>query len=265
MANAWMIKPQPNAGAVIGFGTLQRGAPANVFNDYAGVIWQAACDNGDSASLRFDLGDDTSIDTVMIFGVELLPPSATVSLVYANSSEGYFTGPTHTVGPVPAYAGTVPVGGKGVTILSIPSVVGARYLQLNFLPGHSGEAVRIARVVVGHRIQLERNFSFGAGFGVKDLGSADFTRRGVLARVLGKILRTVSLTFSSMRKYEVEGITKPLLEQIGNTRMVAVVTDPAADAQLQNRCYYGLLVGDLGHAWRTAAAWEAKINVVSIF
>ena len=47
--------------------------------------------------------------------------------------------------------------------------------------------------------------------------------------------------------------------------MVALVTDPGADPQLQNRCYFGPLVGDLGQTWRNAAAWEAKTNMVSIF
>lgn len=47
--------------------------------------------------------------------------------------------------------------------------------------------------------------------------------------------------------------------------MVALVTDPAVHAQRQNRCYFGPLVGDLGQTWRNSAAWEAKVNLVSIF
>ena len=81
----------------------------------------------------------------------------------------------------------------------------------------------------------------------------------------GVRLRTVSLTFSSIRKDEAEAQVRPLLEQIGNTDMVALCIDPTVDAQRQNRCSYGPLVGDVQLKWRNAAAWEAAINQVSIF
>jgi hypothetical protein len=126
-------------------------------------------------------------------------------------------------------------------------------------------SIQVSRVVAGQRIALERNFGFGAAFGVRDLGSVDFGRRGVLQRVRGKKLRTVGLTFSNVRKNEVEAQTTPLLERIGNTEMVAIVTDPDAHPERQNRCYFGPLVGDLGQTWRKPDLFEAKANLVSIF
>lgn len=60
-------------------------------------------------------------------------------------------------------------------------------------------------------------------------------------------------------------MTQPLLERIGNTEMIALLTDPTADDQCQNRAYFGTLVGDIGHAWRKARLFEAKTNLVSIF
>ena len=62
-----------------------------------------------------------------------------------------------------------------------------------------------------------------------------------------------------------EATTRPMLEYLGNTEMVALLTDPAADAQIASRAYFGPLVGDLAHVRRNAVAYEAKINLVSIF
>ena len=78
--------------------------------------------------------------------------------------------------------------------------------------------MRASRVVIGKRVQPGRNFSYGAGFGVKDLGSVDFSRRGVLLRSRGAKLRTGSLTFSNLKKDEAEQVFKPLLEYLGQHR-----------------------------------------------
>jgi hypothetical protein len=269
MANAWMLKPLPNVGAVTTFGTLQAGDGPNLFNDYAGVVWQGACDFGgvDAAVVRFDLGADTLIDTMLIFGVELLPTGATMTVQYATAAQGYFTGggAISDASGTP-YAGAVmPVSGKGVALWSASAPVTARYFQIILYAGAAAKSVRLARIVIGKRIQLDRNFGYGGAFGVRDLGSLDFSARGVLLRRRAKKLRTVGLIFSNVRKDEVEATTKPLLEQIGNTEMIALLTDPAADAQRQNRAYFGPLVGDLGHIQRNAAGWETKVNLVSIF
>lgn len=141
----------------------------------------------------------------------------------------------------------------------------ARYVRVDYIAASTGQAVRFARVAIGKRFVPERNWSYGASFGVRDLGSLDFSPRGVLLRRRGAKLRTVSLTFSSLRKDEVEATTRPLLEYLGNTEMVALLTDPAVDAQLGSRAYFGPLVGDLAHVRRNATASEAKLNLVGIF
>ena len=86
-----------------------------------------------------------------------------------------------------------------------------------------------------------------------------------MLRTRGAKMRTAALTFSAARKDEVEASVKPLLEQVGNTEIIALVTDPAADPQRQNRCYCGPLVGDLSAVWRNAAAFETKLAVLSLF
>lgn len=266
MANAWIVAPLPVTAAVTTAGTLQKGAGTFLFNDYAGVVCQLACDQAsNSASIVVDLGADRTIDTVLAFGVELFPSSGSLTVDYATSAQGAFTGAFGS-GAGAALAGSAAMSsGKGVSLWSSAAAVTARYIRLTYAATSTGRSVRLARLVIGKRIQLERNFSYGAAFGVRDLGSLDFSARGVLLRRRGAKLRTVSLTFSHVRKDEVESVTKPLLEQIGNTEMVAIVTDPAANPQLQNRCYFGPLVGDLSHTWVKAASFEAKTNCVSIF
>lgn len=265
MAKAWIIQPLPIAAAAANRTVL--GSPLNVANDYAGLIWQTAVLE-QYEEITIDLGSNRIVDTALLLGIGT---SSTPSMEVAAAKDGdaNFAGPLYTSAIQYVLAGTsMPVSGKGVGIWdSGTTPPGAyRYWRFRFFAFAAAyELFAIARIVLGKRIRLERNFSFGGSFGVRDLGNLDFSARGVLLRRRAKKLRTVALTFSNVRKDEVEATTKPLLEQIGNTEMIALVTDPTPGAQLMNRCYYGPLVGDLGHTWRNAAAWEAKINLVSIF
>jgi hypothetical protein len=264
MANAWMIKPLPIMAAAAS-GTAVSTDPSYVGNDYAGIVWQSG---GEAAPwLRIDLGADVAIDTILLFGLAGLSTANLVSIAVATAAQGAGFGAgayTDFAVAAPALAGsTMPTSGRGVGLFSAGSAITGRYLRIGFTG--LGGAIQIARAAIGRRIQLERNFAYGAAFGVKDLGSLEFNRRGVMSRSRGKKMRTVGLSFSNIYKDEVEAVTGPLLEQIGNTEMLALVTDPSADAQRQNRCYFGPLVGDLSHTRRNAKAWEAKVNQVSIF
>ncbi len=203
----------------------------------------------------------------MVFGAAGATTAWTMSIDVATQAQGSVFNPgAYTAGNVQQFlAGSeMPTSRNGVSVWQAPgAAITGRYWRI--VIGLPSGAATIARMVIGKRIQLDRNFNYGAAFGVRDLGSLDFSARGVLLRRRAKKLRTVGLTFSNIRKAEVEAVTQPLLEQIGNTEMVALLTDPAPDPQRQNRAYYGALVGDLGHTWRNAAAFEAKANLVSIF
>ncbi len=280
MANAFLLEPAPFVVAYDGFAAP--GHPLDYAgNDYAGVIWRTV--PGDNFTVIVDFGRDILLDTILLFGVwgNVTSAAPTVRVALAteeqgpsfqqqNVSDGKGVG-NHWLEPNPPalFAGSSTRPDRGVTMwiapAGVPRPAFARYLYLNFVGLNAGNQIAMARLVAGARIELERNFSFGAGFGVKDLGSLEFSRRGVLLRNRGAKLRTTSLTFSNVRKDEVEALTKPLLERIGNTECIALVTDPSPHAQRQNRCYFGPLVGDLSQTWRRADAWEAKINMVSIF
>jgi hypothetical protein len=265
--NAWMLKPL--AAAAASATSTSVGDPSYVLNDYAGVVWQSGV--GDAAALTIDLGADMPVDAIMLFGLRGFAATAMVQIALATAAQGAgFGGGSFWAATQGLLAGSVmPTSGKGVMLWAAPDAAAppasVRYVRLSFTGLGAGAVIQVARAVIGQRIQLARNFGYGAAFGMRDLGSVDFSRRGVLLRTRGAKLRTLGLTFSNIRKDEVEATTRPLMEQLGNTETVALVTDPAADAQRQNRCYFGFLVGDLAQTWRNAAAFEAKINLVSIF
>lgn len=245
--------------------TLDLGVASNLLNDYAGVVAQTTCTIGSTnqAKISLDLGADTVLDTILVFGVELFPTNGNFIINYSTAA--LVTG-SDTTGV--AYAGSSPMtGGKGVSFWSVSTPITARYVDIVYEAGTgvTGKSVRASRVVIGKKITLQRNFSYGGGPGVKDLGTMDFSRRGVIMRAIGKKLRILSLTFSNIRKDEVQASIRPMFERQGITGPVAIVTDPSVDADRQNRCYFGTFVGDLGVIQRNALAWEAKSNLVSFF
>ena len=264
MANAWILQPLP--ATVTASSTAPGYQAAFVMNDYAGVVWK--CGAGDIVELIVDLGSDIACDSLLLFGLDGATASMTLQVAAATQAQGSNFAMTSYVGSAaPLLAGSImPANGRGVALWQAPSegIMPSRYYRLR-LAGLAGTPVSVARLVIGRRLRLERNFANGGSFGVRDLGTLDFSPRGVLLRRRGAKLRTLALTFSNVRKDEVEASTKPLLERIGNTEMVGLVVDPAEDPQRQNRCYFGPLVGDLGQTRRNAVAWEAKTNLVSIF
>lgn len=260
MANAWILPPLAMPGIVAS--SVAIGAGDYMGNDYAGVVWRSAV--GDVATITVDLGADRLLDTLMLFGVDgTAIDAATLDVRLATAEQGpNFNGQIIATGAL--LSGERLSTGAGVAILSWGALA-ARYVRLRIAGMTAAGSVQISRIVVGKRIQLARNFGYGAAFGIRDLGSLDFTRRGVLQRSRGKKLRTVGLTFSNIYKDEVEAVTQPLLERIGNTEMIALLTDPGTSDHRQNRSYFGPLVGELSHAWRKATVFEAKANMVSIF
>ena len=63
---------------------------------------------------------------------------------------------------------------------------------------------------------------------------------------------------------EVEASVAPLLEKVGNTEPIALLTDPAPHAMRQRRAYFGPMVGDIGVTWRKATLFQSQANLVSL-
>jgi hypothetical protein len=237
-----------------------------------GRVWRKTS-GASNASLTIDLGSDHEVDTIAAFGIGNgdAPPvgvSWNWQIDFATEAQGadFGAGDFWTSGSLSfAQTGTLPVSQRAKALWLAPSGAPSlvRYIRLRFT-NMGGDATQIALIAVGKRFQPQRNYSFGAAFGVRDLGELDYSPRGVVLHRRAKKLRGMGLTFRALRKDEVEGQLQRLFEQVGNTDPVVLVSDPAADAQLQNRMGIGHLTGNLGSIHRVPGAYQAEINFVAV-
>jgi hypothetical protein len=241
--------------------------PSYVDGIMMGVVWKSPT-GAATRTLTVDLGADKPFDTIALFGLTGAQPGWTLKVDAATSAQGSsFPGGSWSGTAATLLAGTeMPTSGRGKSLWLAPDVSpppASRYIRLTF-GSLSNAAVTVARVAIGKRIQLDHNFVFGAAFGVRDLGSFDFSARAVPLRRRGEKLRSTGLSFPHTHRSEVEAAVNPLIERIGNTEAIVVVTDPDAHAQRQNRMYFGPLVGDLGVVWSRADGFEARVNIVGL-
>lgn len=266
MSNAVIVKPLPFA-AISASSTAAGYDPAYVGNDHMGVVWKSGAGVA-TQTLLIDLGGDVAADALLLLGCTGATGAMTLRVQAATAAQGPgFSSGFWDSGDMPFMAGAVmPVSNRGRAIWIAPSAGGppaSRYWRVT-IGGLAGLAAVVARVVLGRKIQLQRNFQFGAAFGVRDLGSVDFSARGVLLRRRGAKLRSVGVTFGSVYRDEVEAVVHPLIEEIGISEPIALVTDPDADAQRQNRIWFGPLVGDIGTVWAKPGGFEWRANLVSL-
>ena len=263
MGNALLLEPLAMP-SITASNTASGYSAGNVGNDFMGLVWKS--DAGAAArNIVIDLGADKPVDTIALFGLFGAQPGWQLSVDLATSAQGAFGG-SFTSGPTESLlAGSaMPVSELGRALyrfVSPPPV--SRYVRLNFSSLGSA-AVQVSRAVICSAIQLDRNYQFGAAYGVRPLGTVDFSARGVLLRRRGKKLRGVGITFGSIYKDEVEEKVQPLLERIGNDEPLCIVTDPDADAQRQNRMWLGFLTGNLGTVHARPGGFRADFNLVAI-
>lgn len=268
MTNALLLEPWPMV-AVTASSTASGYSADNVAigdkADMIGLVWRSAA-GASSRSLVIDLGENRAVDSLVLLGLLGAQASWDWSIDLATQAQGAFTGAFWAGSSEDLLAGSeMPVNGLGRALWQAPAGAPAvaRYVRINFT-GLASAAVEVARVIVAAKIQLDRNFQFGAAFGVRPLGSAEFSIRGVLLRRRGKKLRGVGISFGAVHRDEVEAKVQPLLERVGNDSLVAIVTDPSPDAQRQNRIYAGFLTGDLGTIWARPGGFQANFNLVAI-
>lgn len=271
MANAFLMRPLQWA-AITPSNTASGFSAANLAPwpvPRMGRVWRS--DPGAaSRGLTIDLGSDQPIDTIAIIGIgagNSSPSSAwQLRVDLATAAQGPFTGASWTGPTSQLLAGaTLPVSGRGKALWIAPSgaPAAARYIGINLL-SLSNAAIQIAMIAVGQRFQPVRNYSYGAAFGVRDLGAIDYSPRGVVLRRPGAKLRGMGLTFASVRRDEVEDSLQRLFERVGNTDPVVLVTDPDAHPQRQNRMGIGHLSGNLGTIHRVPGAFQAEVNFVAV-
>jgi hypothetical protein len=271
MSNAFLMRPLQWASIT----------PSNTASGYSGSnlapwpvprmgrVWRSDAGSG-TRNLLIDLGSDQPVDTIALFGIgnaDGAPSSSwTWSVALATAAQGPFTGAFWQGSITPVLAGSIlPVSGRGKALWLAPSgaPANARYVSLQF-ESLSGLSIQIAMVALGQRFQPSRNYSYGAAFGVRDLGQVDYSPRGVVLRRPGAKLRGMGLTFAAVRRDELEDSLQRLFERVGNTDPVVLVTDPDPHPQRQNRMGIGHLTGNLGSIHRQPGAFQAEVNFVAV-
>lgn len=234
-----------------------------------GRVWRS--DPGaTSQTLTVDLGSDQPVDTIALFGIGdgNGEPSQdwTWTIALATEAQGMFTGAFWEGDAETLLAGIVlPVSGRGKALWLAPAAAptAVRYVRITF--GTLGGAeLQAALLAIGQRFAPSRNYSYGAAFGVRDLGTLDYSARGVVARRPAAKLRGMGLTFRNVYRDELEDTLQRLFEQVGNTEPVVLVSDPAEHPQRQNRMGIGHLTGNLGSVHRVPGFFQAEINFVAV-
>jgi hypothetical protein len=235
----------------------------NMANDFAGVVWKSTTTAG-SHVISIDLGSAQTLDAILCFGCAGATTASTI-IVQGASDAGMTTGFWTSGANVPFLAGaTFPSHGRGVGYWEATTPPPTRRYWKLYIDTQ-GAALTIARIAMGKRLILGRNFGFGAGFGVRDLGTVDWSKAGVRLRRRAAKLRTVSVTFPAVTQDEAEEKVQPLIELVAGQEPIVLVTNPEADALRQTRCYIGHLVGELGTVWARAGRFEWKASLVDLF
>lgn len=264
MANAILLEPKAMAG-ITASATATGYDAANVALDPSGVVWNSGT-GAATRSLTIDMGADTAIDCIVLTGLYGAQPGWTWTVDLATAVQGAFTGSFWTSNSATLLAGEImPESGLGRAFWQAEAGVpaAARYVRINFA-GLGGAAVQVSRVAIGAKIQLDRNFQYGAALGVRPMGSADFSTRGALLARAGVRLRGLGISFLHAHRDEVEERINPLFERVGNNRPIAIIRDPAPHEQRQNRIYFGVLTGNLGTINRRPGGWQADFNLVDL-
>ena len=265
MANAIILEPASMTAVTAPGGSGAGFDPAVVANDLLGVIWQSPVSA--TASLQVDLGADTAVDSIVLLGLAGSLASATLTVRMATAAQGSTFGPSWSDSARSLLAGTTPPrSGKRKCWWTAPAGAPAacRYIRLNFASLGGSVALSVGRVIVGQRITLARNFSFGAVRGVRSQGSTGFSVTGTPLVRRGAKLRTLGLTFNAVYADEVEASVAPLHERCGTDTPIVIITDPDSNAERENRMYFGYLDGSPGTVQARAGSYQADFAMVAV-
>lgn len=262
MGKAFLVRPltltlgaDPGAAA----GT----AAANMLDDRMGLVWRSTSSTGGSFIL--DAGAATLFDFVSLLSV--LPTTFNLqvraydSLVNAQAAGA--TGLTYDSTALSQMAGSsVPVSGRQNTWLEPASGNTQRFWRFDITG--TASAPEVARVVMGAKLQFSRNYSFGLSPGIGDTGGVEFSPTGAMLRRRGKRFRTLDIAFESLSSSEVEASLLPLLELVGNTEPVLIVTEPDANAERSRRMWFGFLQSEQKTARRAYDLWTWRATFRSV-
>lgn len=264
MANGFVIEPAAFSG-VTSSSTAAGYRASYVGNDRMGLVWKSGV-GASSQYLVIDLGADTTFDAITLHGLRGAVAAWQLTVEIATAAQGpSFAGSQWTDSAQDLLAGSSsPVGnGRGLWLAPAGAPSAGRYIKLTF-SALSNAAVEVGRICIGAKIQLGRNFSYGGALGVRPFGSANFSDKGVPLVRSSVNLRGIGLTCEAATRAEVEGSIMPMLERVGADKAIALVVDPDADAERQNRIYFGYMTGNLGSIWRGYDRFVWSVNLVAV-
>ena len=265
MANATIIEPLAMTAITAPSGSAAGFDPAVLANDLLGVVWQAPV--AATSIIQIDMGADVTFDSIVLLGCGGALSGAQIAISIATAAQGSsFASAWNGAAEAFLAGATMPRSGRGKALWLAPvgAPAAARYIRINLSVLGTSIAFNAGRVIVGKRIQLARNFSFGAARGVRSLGNVDFSVSGVPLVRRGAKLRTIGVTFNAVYNDEVETSVQPLVERVGTDVPIVLITDSAAHADRQNRIYFGYLAGSPGTIQARAGSYQAAFEIVAL-
>lgn len=121
--------------------------------------------------------------------------------------------------------------------LELSAVQEASWWRID-ITGHSGD-FEAAALVMGEAFSPSRFYNYDFEYGVRDLGSLEVTRFGVLDEEPGDIWRTLSLTLAWQTEDEFETSFRPMMEKLGMRGIIYCCFDPEPTVYRQARTYLG--------------------------
>lgn len=240
--------------------SARAGFPVTNINRFksAGLTWKSGTVSGGQRWARGQFASAQQIDFCAIVGAN--PQFTTMYRLRLGYSQTDVDG-----SEAPYDSGTIPF------IPSFDEDVGSASLSMDFIgkqylletppsPFHSHLELAVAQgctwwridvtgqtvdfqcsaLVLGKKVEPSHFYNLDFEYGVKDLGSLDFSRWGVWDEEDGKVLRTVSFTLGWQSEAEYEASFRPMIERLGKRGVVYVVFDPTVSPYRATRTYMGV-------------------------
>ncbi len=260
MANGFLLRSHGFTSAA--FSTPAAGTSAAfVANDFMGMVLRANSNTAPAAAL-LDFGFVRPVDTVAVLEA-VCRTSAALGISVAVGNDPTFASFIEQIDLTPAATETPTLSGRGVGVGFFSTTHFCRYALVQVRSDNTF-APEFARAVIGTRLQPGRNFSFGVGRGVNDLGTVEFAPRGAFLRRNAARRRTLGLSWQYLTEIEAEQQALPLLEAVGTTEALFACLDPDPDPSRIRRCYFGPLQGNPALSWRGRDRWEKRLQIVSL-
>lgn len=258
MAHGLIVEPLAIAAVTAGSSAAGT-TPDALGDDMIGVVHRGTATPTDWVEV--DLGSAQAIDFASFLAAE---GAATGQRVRAAATQGGLTTAPGFDSGVVAFAAGANAGafGRLHSWWETPAAETWRWWRFDF----SGLTAPFGagRLVLGRRTAFARNFSFGVAPGIRDEGRADLAAGGALDRRRAARARTLAIAWQSLSRAEIETSLHPILERVGRTEMMLIVTDPAAAPERARRMFYGFVDEDIETPQRRYDQWEWRTRLVSV-